>query len=154
MLLTGLTSAAVAGLVILLVSSTTHASSAEPTNYKGVKREFWLFNDHVSGLNDTKVGLPADKFSIPSITVKKGDTVVIHFYNIEEKGGDNHSFTINEKPYNNINAIVHPSTNQTITFTATSTGVFPYICTFHQPSMRGQLIVEPATADEVAVQQQ
>lgn len=157
-LLTGLTSAAIAALIISLVSSTSHASSSSSSqttnNYKGVKREFWLFNDHVAGLNDTKVGLSADKFRLSSIVAKKGDTVVIHFYNTKEKGGDAHSFTIHEKPYNNINTIVAPGTNQTITFTATNAGVFTYLCTFHPPSMRGQLIVEPPTQDDVAEQQQ
>ncbi len=87
-------------------------------------REFWMFNDRVNRFSDTKVGIPGDKFSLSSITVKKGDTVVIHFYNIEDKGGDNHSFTIYQKPYNNINTVVQPSTNQTITFTAKAPGPF------------------------------
>lgn len=148
----GLASAAVAALALVLVFGTIHASGVEPSNYKGVKREFYLFNDHVNGFNDTRVGIPGDKFSISSITVKKGDIVVIHFYNIEEKGGDNHSFTMNEKPYN-INTIVQPNSNQTITCTATNTGVYTYFCSFHAPSMRGQLIVEPPTQDDVAAQQ-
>ncbi|MFZ0843712.1 MAG: cupredoxin domain-containing protein [Nitrosotalea sp.] len=67
--------------------------------------------------------------------------MVIHFFNTEEPGGDNHSFTI-YKPYN-IDVILHPGENKTIIFYANTTGIFNYICTFHQPTMTGQLIVQP-----------
>jgi plastocyanin len=78
---------------------------------------------------------------MPVMAVFKGDKVVIHFFNIEEPGADNHSFTI-YKPYN-IDVVVHPRENKTITFVANTTGTFTYLCTFHQPTMMGQLIVLP-----------
>jgi nitrous oxide reductase len=110
--------------------------------YTGVKKEFYLFDSDIPGFNETEMGMPHDTFSMPVIAVFKNDKVVIHFYNIEEPGGDPHSFTIYDKPYN-IDVIVHPRENKTITFVANTTGIFTYICTFHQPTMRGLLIVQP-----------
>ena len=112
-----------------------------PKPYAGVKKEFYLFDSEIPGFNETEMGMPHDIFSMTSMAVFKGDTVVIHFFNIEEPGGDNHSFTIYDKPYN-IDVIVHPRENKTISFVANTTGTFAYLCTFHQPTMRGQLIVQ------------
>ena len=141
-------SISVAALIISLaamnyvphISASTNLASSQ-NSYQPVVKDFWIFNDKVNGMNDSMVGLPGDHFSISTIVANKGDTVNIHFYNVEEKGGDSHSFTIYDKPYDNINVTVKPGTNQTITFTATTVGVYTYLCTFHQPSMRGQLVV-------------
>jgi nitrous oxide reductase len=111
--------------------------------YTGVKKEFYLFDTEIPGFNETEMGMPHDIFSMPVIAVYKNDKVVIHFYNIEEPGGDNHSFTIYDKPYNNIDVIVRPGETKNITFIANTTGTFTYLCTFHQPTMRGTLIVQP-----------
>lgn len=111
--------------------------------YAGVKKEFYLFDSEIPGFNETEMGMPHDIFSMPVMAVYKNDKVVIHFFNIEEPGGDDHSFTIYDKPYNNINVVVHPRENKTITFVANTTGTFTYFCTFHQPTMRGLLIVQP-----------
>ena len=113
----------------------------EQTAYIGIKREYWLFNSDVPEFNETKTGMPHDAFSIPVISALKGDTIVIHFFNTEGPSGDHHSFTILDKPYN-INVELRPGENKTMTFVATTAGVFTYYCTFHQPTMRGQLIVE------------
>ncbi len=53
-----------------------------------------------------------------------------------------HAIQSIDKPYN-INVVLHPGENQTITLDANTTGIFTYYCTFHQPTMRGQLIVQP-----------
>jgi plastocyanin len=124
----------------ILANTNSNATSDTNTAYKGVKREYWISDTDIPGFNETKMGMPRDVFSMSSITVNKGDTIVIHFFNIEEPGGDNHSFTIWDKPYN-INEVIHPGENKTITFDATTPGIFTYLCTFHQPTMRGQLIV-------------
>ena len=111
--------------------------------YVGKHKEFYLFDSEIPGFNETEMGMPRDTYSMPVIAVFKGDQVAIHFFNIEEPGGDNHSFTIYDKPYNNIDVVVHPRENKTITFVANTTGTFTYLCTFHQPTMRGLLIVQP-----------
>ena len=110
-------------------------------HYVGEKKEFWLFNSEIPEFNETKMDMPHDVYSMPTIAVFKGDHLVIHFFNTEEPSGDQHSFTI-LKPYN-INVVLSPGENTTIKFDANTTGIFPYYCTFHQPTMRGQLIVQP-----------
>jgi plastocyanin len=129
---------------ILATSHATNLNAIQQNNtqkqYVGVKKEFYLFDSEIPGFNETEMGMPHDTFSMPIMAVFKGDKVVIHFFNIEEPGGDNHSFTI-YNPYN-IDVIVHPRENKTITFVANTTGTFAYLCTFHQPTMRGQLIVQ------------
>ncbi|MDE1862788.1 MAG: cupredoxin domain-containing protein [Thaumarchaeota archaeon] len=143
--------AAVAIAVIAVVFSMQNAAMQENQNlsethsenhYVGQKKEFWLFNSEIPEFNETKMDMPHDVYSMPTITVFKGDHIVIHFFNTEEPGGDHHSFTIFTKPYN-INVALRPGENTTITFDANTTGIFPYYCTFHQPTMRGQLVVEP-----------
>lgn len=137
--------AAIIIAVIAIALPVKNISENQQTTYTGIKREYWLFNSDVPDFNETKTGMPHDAFSMPVISALKGDTVVIHFFNTEEPTGDHHSFTIFDKPYN-MNIELSPGENKTITFTATSAGVFTYYCTFHQPTMRGQLIVELPTS--------
>ena len=138
-------SISVAAIVISLVAIAMPLQTASQPNtshYTGKKREFWLFDTDIPALNETKMGMSHDIFSISSIAAYKGDTIVIHFFNIEAPSGDSHSFTIFEKPYD-VNAVLNPGENKTITLDANTTGTFTYLCTFHQPTMRGQLIVQP-----------
>jgi len=130
-------------LMVLIIPYESHTQSNN-FQYTGIKREFWLFNSNVPEFNETKMVMSHDVYSMPSITVNKGDTVVIHFFNTEPKGGDHHSFTISDNAYN-INVEVSPGENKTITFNADTAGIFPFICTFHQPTMRGQFIVDSTT---------
>jgi len=131
-------SAVVIALAALIMPYQSHAQS--DSHYTGVKREFWLFNSNIPDFNETKMKMPHDLYSMSTIAVNKGDTVVIHFFNTEPQGGDHHSFTILDSAYN-INVALSPGEDKTITFNATTTGIFPFICTFHQPVMKGQFIV-------------
>lgn len=138
-------SIAIAAIIIATVAITMtmlNTSRVNNQQYNGKTREFWLFNSNIPDFNETKMDMPHDVYSMPTIQVFRGDTAIIHFFNTEEAGGDNHSFTINEEPYN-LNVVLSPGQNKTITFEANTTGIFSYYCTFHQPIMRGQLIVEP-----------
>jgi plastocyanin len=128
--------------IAMMIPMRNTAAENNQSTYSGEKKEFWLFNSYIPGFNDTKMGMPHDVYSMPTMAVFKGDRIVIHFFNTEEYGGDHHSFTIIEKPYS-INVEVSPGENKTITLDANTTGTFAYYCTFHQPTMRGQLIVQP-----------
>jgi len=139
-------SAVVVALAALIIPYESHAQTNN-FQYTGIKREFWLFNSNIPDLNETKMGMPHDVFSMSSIIVNKGDTIVIHFFNTEPRGGDHHSFTISDNAYN-INEEVNPGENKTITFNANTTGIFPFICTFHQPTMKGQFIVESPISNQ------
>lgn len=101
-------------------------------------REYFLFNSSVN-LDPAVFGLPPDTFSPDHLTVNRGDTIVIHYINIEQTGGDKHSFTM-DAPYA-INDIVPPGNRTTITFNANLPGVFEYVCIFHRPTMLGYLTV-------------
>jgi nitrous oxide reductase len=81
-----------------------------------------------------------DQFSRDSIVAKKGDSVKIHFYNLEPvESQEHHSFTITS-PYD-VNYDVNAGEVASIDFTATESRIFDYFCTYHQPTMRGQLII-------------
>ena len=50
-------------------------------------------------------------------------------------------------PYN-INEYLLPGKNATFTFKAGDEGVFRFYCTYHQPTMSGELVVLPRPAVE------
>ncbi|MFZ1077527.1 MAG: cupredoxin domain-containing protein [Nitrosotalea sp.] len=137
-------SIAAISIASISIMTSNRESSEEPLHYMGVTKEFWLFNSDIPDFNETKMNMPHDVFSMQTIHVIKGDTVLIHFFNLEEAGGDTHDFVIGQ-PYN-ISVIVYPGENKTFSFNATTAGIFTYECTFHQPTMRGQLIVDEPSA--------
>ena len=95
-----------------------------------------------------------------TITVNKGDHVLIHFADIESTP-EGHTFTM-DPPYT-FSAVVYKNVTQgggvagtfsnvgnvlmaqsqtaTITFTASWAGTFRYWCTIHYPTMTGYLVV-------------
>jgi plastocyanin len=118
------------------IKSASVSSNASKSN-----KSFYLFTDEIEGINQTKLGMPADYY-IPNIFVaNKGDLVTMHFYNLD--ADERHSFTIGA-PYN-INEVVAPLHNATFTFKAENEGVYKFYCTYHQPTMTGQLIVLPSS---------
>ncbi len=100
-------------------------------------REFYLFTDSIS-FNQTRVGVPHDIFSPSRILVNKGDTVVIHYYNLEDVP-ENHTFTMTD-PYAQ-NYVLRMDQNVTIQFVANTPGIFAYRCTLHQPTMTGYIAI-------------
>ena len=130
---------AVVGTIIFI---NANMPSAEE-KYTGVTREFYLFNTvekHIEE-EEAELHIPPDQFTQTQITVRKGDTVIIHFYNIEPKETEeHHSFTIKEKPYE-MDYDLSAGEHVEIKFVAEKTGVWQYECKYHQPTMRGQLVV-------------
>jgi plastocyanin len=92
-------------------------------------------------VEEDELGIPPDLFFPTQMTVSKGDRVVVHFCNLEpEETQEHHTFTMASGVYqmhNDLNA----GEQKTIEFMASEAGVFDYICAFHQPTMRGQLVV-------------
>ncbi len=121
--------------IVILVNSTQSAGG-----YIGVTREFYLVNMELEGIDETALKIPPDQFSQTQITVHKGDTVVIHFYNLEKENGDHHSFTISEGPYK-MNYELDAGEHVDIKFVAEHRGIWEYVSTFHKPTMRGELVV-------------
>src|SRR5574340_212721 len=128
----------VAGYVISTVTSNTSVHNT--SSYVGVKRDIFLFTSEMAEFNETRMGMPKDTFTPDTISANKGDTLVIHFFNAEAEGGDKLSFTIYSKPYN-VNIVLAPGQNKSVTINANTTGIYQYICTFHPPTMTGHLVV-------------
>lgn len=107
-------------------------------------RDVYLFTEVDEDIDEEALTIPPDMFSQDTIAVMQGDKVRVHFYNLEPiESQEHHTFTINDpayKTHNDINA----QENTVIEFTATESGVFEYICTYHQPTMRGELVVLPS----------
>ncbi len=120
-----------------MVFSASSSFAQQQPSSSTTNRIFYLFNSHVPDANETKLGIPTDLFTPSSITVNKGDIVIINFYNVEKEP---HTFTIN-MPYN-IDKIVLPGQNATIVFKAAYDGIYQYYCKYHLPTMAGQLIVK------------
>jgi plastocyanin len=86
-------------------------------------------------------------YSANYIVINRGDTLVIHFYNPTDQ---KHSFTM-ASPYQNNVTLAQGPTDQnpnnpisdvSITISASQAGTFEFYCIFHQPQMRGFLIVQ------------
>jgi plastocyanin len=115
----------------------------EREEYRPQTRDVYLFTHVDEGIEEDVLEIPPDMFSQDTIVVKQDDKVKIHFYNLEPiESQEHHTFTINDPAYrihNDLNA----QENTVIEFTASKSGIFEYICTYHQPTMRGELVVLP-----------
>ena len=122
-------------------------------------RTFYLF-DRSLPFNESLFNIPHDTFVPDTITVNKGDHVVIHFADIESTP-EGHTFTM-DPPYT-FDAVVYKDVTQgggvagtfskvgnvfmgqsqtaTIAFTAYWAGTFKYYCAIHPPTMTGYLVV-------------
>jgi plastocyanin len=104
----------------------------------GTARTFYLFNSNHDGVNQTKLGIAPDAYSPETLTVNTGDTVDIHFYNVDTT--DRHSFTM-AGAYN-VDVDLAPGQHSVVAFKASHQGVFGFFCKYH-PTMTGQLVVLP-----------
>ena len=135
MLVTAVIVSALVGAIAGFVAG--YVANPAPAGPTPTTREYWVYTV-VLGFNDTLVNQPHDGFYPDSLTANKGDTVRIHFFNTEDEA-ERHTFTIGA-PYN-INQDINWQTNVTFEFTASTAGMFTYLCSFHQPTMRGTLVV-------------
>jgi plastocyanin len=127
-------------------SNTTTTPTTAPSSTTSSNKSFYIFTGETEGVNETKLGIPQDRFSPDILAVNEGDTVTIHFYNLDSD--ERHTFTIGG-PYN-INKDVAGSQNTTFTFRAGDEGAYTFYCTYHQPTMTGELIVLPPPTVEKA----
>lgn len=104
-------------------------------------REFYLLTQVDEAVDEGEFNIPPDLFFPTQITINKGDSVVVHFYNLEpEETQEHHTFTMASGVYQ-MHHDLNAGEQKTIEFTASQAGVFDYLCVLHQPTMRGQLIV-------------
>jgi len=130
------------GILIIITFENSEIYSESET-YVPQTREVYLFTRVDENIEEEGLAIPPDMFSQDTIVVNQGDRVKIHFYNLEPiETQEHHTFTINDPAYN-IHEDVNAEENTVIEFTATKSGIFNYICTFHQPTMGGELVVLP-----------
>ena len=114
-------------------------AAATKTSPSSNNRAFSLFSAEIEGVDQKKLGISGDVYSLPTIVVNKGDTVTVHFYNLEREASERHSFTIGA-PYS-IDKDLEGGQDAIATFTADNEGIFQYFCKYHPQTMTGQLVV-------------
>jgi nitrous oxide reductase len=105
------------------------------------EKTFYIFTSEVENVDENKLKVAGDSFSLQTIVANKGDKVNVNFYNVDDVQTEIHSFTIDD-PYK-VNIDLGFGQNGNATFTANQTGVFTYYCKYHLPVMTGQLVVLP-----------
>ena len=108
-------------------------------NTNSSSRTFYLFPEEIEGLEEEIFKIPHDSFSLKTIVAKKGDSITVNFYNIEAV--ERHNFVLNQ-PYNIIQDLTGGQ-NVTFSFIANKEGIYEYQCSYHLPTMTGQLLVLP-----------
>ena len=110
-----------------------------PTLTTSGAKEFYLFTAEIPDVDEEKLKVAGDAFSIPTMIVNKGDNITVHFYNIDPVTGERHSFTIGT-PYN-VDADIAFGESTVVSFMADHEGIFQYYCKYHLSVMIGQLEV-------------
>ncbi len=151
-------------IIIIIVAAIVGAGSGFAATYLAGERHpipapqvrnFYLFTDILS-FNESNLGIPHDAFNPTQIGVDLGDTVNIHYFNLEDEP-ETHTFTMMGASFwtqssvtlspgaswSNGDIRVEQNQNVNITFVANEPGVFKYWCTIHQPTMSGYLVVIP-----------
>ena len=105
------------------------------------EKTFYIFTSEVQNVDENKLKVAGDSFSVHTLVVNKGDKVTVHFYNVDDVKTERHSFTIGD-PYK-VDIDLGFAQNGNATFTAGQSGLFPYYCKYHLPVMTGQLLVLP-----------
>jgi nitrous oxide reductase len=123
-------------------SSNATASSAKiPSMSTPGQKTFYIFTSEVENVDENKLKVAGDSFSVHTLVVNKGDKVTVHFYNVDDVKTERHSFTIGD-PYK-VDIDLGFAQNGNATFTADHSGLFTYYCRYHLPVMTGQLLVLP-----------
>jgi len=105
------------------------------------EKSFYVFTTEIEGVDEGKLKVAGNAFSVNTLVANKGDKVTIHFYNVDPVKDERHSLTIGDPYAVNIDLGYAESGNAT--FTADNVGVFQFYCKYHQPVMEGQLVVLP-----------
>jgi plastocyanin len=131
--LNGTTKTTTTTTIIPAATATTKAPSSSNNKI------FSLFSAKIEEVDLKKLGISGDVYSLPIMLVNKGDTVTVHFYNLEKDASKRHSFTIGA-PYS-IDKDLVGGQDEIATFTADNEGVFQYFDKYHPQTMTGQLVV-------------
>jgi plastocyanin len=105
------------------------------------EKTFYIFTSEVENVDENKLKVAGDSFSVHTLIANKGDKVTVNFYNVDDVKTERHSFTIGD-PYK-VDIDLGFAQNGNATFTADQTGLFTFYCRYHLPVMTGQLLVLP-----------
>ena len=122
---------------LLLNTNVSYAQQANNTSTNN--NSFYLFPEEIEDLEEEFFKIPHDSFSLKTMVAKKGDNVTVNFYNTE--ANEKHNFVLNQ-PYNIIQDLAGGQ-NATFSFIADNEGIYEYQCSYHLPTMTGQLVVLP-----------
>lgn len=96
------------------------------------EKTFHIFTSEIENVDEDKLGVAGDSFSMNSMLVKKGDKVNVNFYNVDDVQTEKHSFTIDD-PYSvNIDLAFYQNGNAT--FTADQEGCIYVLLFIPSPS--------------------
>jgi len=123
------------------MSNTSASLGKIPSMSTPGEKTFYIFTSEVENVDENKLKVAGDSFSVHTLVVNKGDKVTVHFYNVDDIKTERHSFTIGD-PYK-VDIDLGFAQNGNATFTADQSGLFPYYCKYHLPVMTGQLLVLP-----------
>jgi len=123
------------------VSNATGGSAKIPSMSTPGEKTFYVFTSEVANVDENKLNVAGDSYSVHTLVANKGDKVTVHFYNVDDVKTERHSFTIGD-PYK-VDIDLGFAENGKATFTADQSGIFPYYCKYHLPVMTGQLVVPP-----------
>jgi plastocyanin len=107
-------------------------------NTNSSSRSFYLFPEEIEDLEEEFFKIPHDSFSLKTMVAKKGDNITVNFYNTE--ANERHNFVLINQPYNIIQDLAGGQ-NATFSFIAAKEGIYEYQCSYHLPTMTGQLVV-------------
>ena len=105
------------------------------------EKTFYIFTSEVENVDENKLKVAGDSYSVHTLVANKGDKVTVNFYNVDDVKTERHSFTIGD-PYK-VDIDLGFAQNGNATFTADQTGLFTFYCRYHLPVMTGQLLVLP-----------
>ena len=123
------------------MSNTSASLGKIPSMSTPGEKTFYIFTSEVQNVDENKLKVAGDSFSVHTLVVDKGDKVTVHFYNVDDIKTERHSFTIGD-PYK-VDIDLGFAQNGNATFTADQSGLFSYYCKYHLPVMTRQLLVLP-----------
>jgi nitrous oxide reductase len=123
------------------MSNMTATSSKIPSMSIPGEKTFYIFTSEVENVDENKLKVAGDSYSVHTLIANKGDKVTVNFYNVDDVKTERHSFTIGD-PYK-VDIDLGFAQNGNATFTADQAGLFTYYCRYHLPVMTGQLLVLP-----------
>ena len=123
------------------MSNASAPSGKIPSMSTPGEKTFYIFTSEVENVDENKLKVAGDSFSVHTLVVNKGDKVTVNFYNVDDVKTERHSFTIGD-PYK-VDIDLGFAQNGNATFTADQDGIFTYYCRYHLPVMTGQLVVLP-----------